>query len=368
MVRAWVWALAALAMAGRCWADVAPAKNPRSDPPLSVWRNNAAAVPEHLQSGLVCPATFRGYNRTNLHIYDGFGLDVSCNYQADHSDITVYLTRRTDTDLQAAVDQAKREFLQVRTAEYHPQFVSTTHPTDGGLAWTVLLYADDYDLHDGIWLADLGGWTLEYRATYRKDIEVQAVADIDAMTAAVLASAGPRLTACAKQPPPARIGVPITDAKAAQEAAEETATLGGIYAIAAADPKIKKEPAAPTLWCAEATFPNDKLPVLFWRGVHPDGSDAQTDRVTLMTQGDPPEMTVAGDALAALAEQARPGSATWAARVVTGDMTRIYAMFKGRPAPSALAAVFVDALSGHRAPLTGYGAKGSKITIELPPK
>jgi hypothetical protein len=355
--------LIAACLATRALADV-PASPPAQDqtPPLSVWRLSEDGDAVHLQSGLACPAVFRGYKRSDLHFYDGFGLDVSCNYAAPGVDLTVYVTRRSGTaDVDAAMAEARREFLEAHS-DLHPQLISDAKTPDGAVAWRVALYGDDVG-RDGIWIADLHGWTLEYRITYRLDVAGQAPADIAAMTQLVARSAGAHLDLCAKSPPPARPGVAIRDAKAGSNTALMSAIVGA-SASAAADGKAEAAPK-PVTWCVEQPV-HGKADLLFWRGVYDDGADAEIDRLTVMTRERPRELVVASDPTSALiqTELGRPPS--WAASLAEADQTQFYGYFTGRPSAEALSALFQDILAGTAHPLSAYSAKSRSITIDVP--
>jgi len=360
------------ALAGPAAADVlnlAPSKEPLppedASPPLSIWRPDAGGGLQHLQSGFVCPGDFRGYKRVDAHFYKAHGLDVSCNYlRQGQSEFTVYLTLRPGVTADQAMAEAKREFLQVRTT-WHPQLVSETHPTEDGLAWAVALYADDGGQRDGIWIASLDDWILEYRATYRGDTEAQVMADATAMTAAAQATAGVELGVCAKSPSPLRTGRLITDTKATAADAMMTAILGGTTLIAAEQPGHAATTSV--TWCAEQPLKVSDKPALFWRGVSADGSDAQIDRITLMTIGPPTTLTVDADPLAALVAKQAGHKPTWVARVADADQTHVYGYFTDRPPADVLAALFADMVTGKAKPLISYGAKGKSISIGMPP-
>src|SRR5579862_9666910 len=102
--------LAAACLATGALADESKNLPPRDQaaPPLSVWGLGDNGDAEHLQSGLACPAQFRGYKRIDLHVYDSFGLDVSCNYTAPGVILTVYVTQRSGAaDVDGAVAEAR---------------------------------------------------------------------------------------------------------------------------------------------------------------------------------------------------------------------------------------------------------------------
>jgi hypothetical protein len=359
-------------LASAAAADVTPPSSPGAAPagapsrptPLSIWRFDQAHGAEHLQSGLSCPAQVGGYRRTDLFNYDAFGLDVSCNYfEAGPSDITLYLTRRSGP-VDAAVAEAKRELLQFG-AERHPQLVSDTRSAAAGLDWSVTTYAEDGGVHSAIWIADLDGWTLEYRATYPGAAEAQVQLDIAALTDLVQRSAGVRLGVCAKSQPPARPGVAVVDQATLSSAAMMTGILGGGALAAAEDGKAVKT-QQPVVWCVEQPAPTPKAPLLFWRGVHPDGSDAESDKVSAMTIDEPPELTVSPDELANLVADAKTPTTRWVASIASPDQTRVYGYFTDRPPPELLSSLFADILTGKARPLVGYGAHGKSITISMP--
>jgi hypothetical protein len=355
------WALAAACWTSSAFADSLTALPPPETqaPPLSVWRLGADGDAEHLQSGLACPALFHGYKRVDLHVYDGFGLDVSCNYTAPDVILTLYMTRRTGAaDVDAAMEEARREFLGGR-ADWHPQLSSDTRPTIGAIAWHVLVYGDDQG-RDGIWIADLDGWTLEFRITDTIAADGHARSDIAAMTQMVVRSAGARLDLCAKSSPPDRHGVPVKDGK------DRTATALMSAATAAAGYGLAAPAPTPVTWCVEQPIHGAPADLLFWRGVRDDGTDAGTDELTAMTKGPPPALMVANDPTTALIEKQLGRPSVWTASMGDGDQTSFYGYFTGRPAPETLAALFQTILAGKAHPISGYNAKGRSITIDLP--
>jgi hypothetical protein len=93
MRRLWLGIAMLAAIARPAWADVQNAVPPAdASPPLSTWQPDDNGGLKHLQSGLVCPAEFRSYKRIDAHVYNVYGLDISCNYLSQgQSDLTVYL-------------------------------------------------------------------------------------------------------------------------------------------------------------------------------------------------------------------------------------------------------------------------------------
>jgi len=345
-------------------ATPAPASEPEANTPLSIWSPDGGGGFTHRQSGLVCPANFRGYRLRVAHAFDGFGLDVGCDYQAGRSDITVYLTRREGFTAASAYKSAKDAILKTRASQ-HPKFVSDTHPSVGRPAWSVALYAEDEGWRDSVWMADFDGWALEYRVTYHDGDEAATQADMAALEAVVEASAGARLDVCAKSTPPERTGV----AAASKDTAAD-ALMSAIVGASAREPEPGKpvEAPKPVIWCAERSLPGGSFPMLLWRGVLDDGSDAAVDKVSVMTVGEPPGMNARDDALSELIDHEENKPANWVATVTRGQRTEVDGYFAGRPKPEALAALFSDVLNGKTRPLSSYDAASKRIEIAMPPK
>ncbi len=361
--------LGLLMLATPAMADipVAPVKTEPAAAPLSVWRPVAAGAFENPQSGLVCPAKVGEYGRTDLQLYDKFGFDVSCNYLFGRTDITVYLTRRDAAEgVDAAMAEAKRELLDVR-ASLHPQALSDSRSVDAGLAWMTALYALDGGRHSAIWIADLNGWTLEYRATYPAAQDPETTTDLKRFTATVESSAGARLALCAKSTPPTRDGERMTARKDLEADAMMTSLLGAAALAAVQEGKGAEEP--PTTWCAEAGVATTNPHMVFWRGVGPDGANADADEISLVSDGPPPTLDIASDQLASLVDDAAHGKdkpPRWTATMRQNDQTLIYAYFAGRPAIADVADLFAQILLGKAKAVGGYSAKGKNITILTP--
>jgi hypothetical protein len=352
------WFAAAL-LASPAGADVQPSATPAAGPPLSVWRLADGGDAEHLQSGLACPFRFQGYTRHDLHVYDNWGLDVGCDYGRPGSDATVYLTRFGRVDLGQVYESAKRSFLQAR-ANLNPHLRTESHPTDGGLAWDLAIYDDDHGLADMVWIGDLDGWVLEYRVTYPVSEEDRVRAEMTQWTEAVQASAGARLTLCAKSPEPARGGAPITEVKTLEGDAVivPLVTFGSLNGAPAGG-----RPGPEVVWCVDHTGSAGDENLILWRGALPDGSDAYVDRITAMTQGAPTALT----AQPGLPTGVVPGGAgRWVATITDGVRTRYYGSFTARPTPTALAALYLNILGGQARPLSSYD--GHTVTISMPAK
>jgi len=250
----------------------------------------------------------------------------------------------------------------------HPQLVSETRSTEGGLDWRTVLYSEDGGVKTGLWMADLNGWTLEYRATYAMADEPKVLADLRAFTTIVEKSAGARLALCGKSTPPDRGASAISDAHDLAQSSLMTSILGGAVLAAAQD--SKGTPKAPTTWCVETSLRNADYDMVFWRGVDPDGTDARTDRITLVTVGPPPSLEVAPDSLADLmTDKAKTDGKgpRWTATSERDGQILIFGYFDGRPSAKTLSDLFARILKGKTKPIGGYGAKGKNLTIIWPP-
>ena len=368
-------ALALIFAANAALADAPASANTPDAPMQSVWRPVAGGY-EHLQTGLVCPERFDGYHRTEVATFDAYGLDVGCNYSIGTASLAVYLTRRDEAGgLDAAMTEAKRELLQAGAA-HHAQLLSETAAHAGGLDWTVALFGEDGDMHSAIWVADLFGWTFEYRATYPAADETRMVAEIGTITASVRSSAGARLQLCAKAPQPARPGTVVTDAAQIQSAAMMSSLLGGAMQMAAQDHKGKPEDAAvvdaPPTWCVDKATTRDDHPMVFWRGVRADATSAPEDRITLATLDRPPlTLDLSAGGLAGLIDAVNKKDdkpEQWAASLQHGDQTLIFGYFAGRPSAELVIDLFARLLSGKQKAVGGYSAKGKNLTILTPEK
>ncbi len=354
------------ATAAQANAPAAPASTPGAPPPpASVWRPLEQGAVEHLQSGLKCPPKFGAFERTQVEMFDNYGLDVGCNYSTETAVVTVYLTRRGSGDLAAAMDEAKKEFLKTR-ADQHPKPVSEDRLSLNGLGWDKALYVDDGNQGDEIWVADLHGWTYEYRVTYPAAEAAATKSVLSQIMAVSEASAGVRLAACAKSPPPQRNGPRILDKARLESAPMMTSILAGAAAAAAKDQGAGA--GKPITFCVDQTAQRDGHGFLIWRGVDDDGADLQADRISVMTTGAPPIMDLSAEQLATLVR--KPSSAgdtvDWIATMSNGDRVSIYGYFNGRPDTDAAVALFDEILSGKAKSIGGYSADGKTITISMP--
>lgn len=361
--------LGILFVANVVMADVAaiPARAGSPAPPRSVWGQGDAGALEHLQSGPRCPPRIAGYRRMRASVYDAFGLDVGCSYTSAKAVVTLYFTQRGGGDLAGAMEGARRALLQSGVAR-HPRAVSEVPSAPAATEWTTAVYAEDGGLRSSIWMKDVNGWTLEYRATYAASDEAAVAAELTTISAAVATSAGARLALCARSAAPHRAASAISDRSELEQSALMTSLVGGgALALAMAG---KAKPGPPTIWCVEASIVKAADHLLFWRGVDPDGADANTDRMTLASDGPPPTLVLAPDSLAGVvsdAAEAGDKKARWVATLPSDKRVLIFGYFDGRPAPEAVSDLFVNILSGTAKPVGSFGAQGRAIIVTGPP-
>lgn len=357
-----------LASATTALADAPAAPKPEAAPapPIGIWRQNNAGEFEHIQSGLICPATFTDHRRRQVESFDKSGLDVGCDYSGPSSGVTYYLTRGSTGRTQEALAEAKREFLEASAAR-HPLLASEARSQGGGLDWTIVLYGEDGGLADGIWMADVGEWILEYRVTYHAADQAKVESELKGLTSTILGDIGPRLQACAKAPAAERLGRPVTDKAAIQSASMMTSVLGGALMVAKPDPKPAQEDVA--FRCVDQVLERDGITMLAWRTIRPDGSDAMSDEISVETDRGPLVMSFSSGGLSGfLADAGKNKPPQWSATLEQDGRTLVFGYFEGRPTLDEMGILFAAALKGKAKPVGGFSAKGNSITINMPPQ
>jgi hypothetical protein len=337
--------------------------------PQSIWTTAENGDANHLQSGLICPAQVGDFSRIDVFAYKRSGTDVSCNYRNQQRDlITVYLTRRESQSVSDDFEEAKRELVQM-TPEATPLPDAQQFDVDSKRSWQRLIYAEHAGaIHSGIWIADLDGWTLEYRATYLPADETAIIAEMALLASNAEKSAGEHLSLCNKSAVPVRSGVLVTD----KDEISNYSLMSGIVAAAGQDDKkTPSSTARPLAWCVENLVPGPDSSVLLWHGIFDDGSDASTDRVTLMTVEAPPTFLsapdpVANEILNELNKGPRSSGLRWSVTMKDGDKTSFFAYYDGRPDGATLARL-MEAFAAHSLqPLSSVSGNGKNITIAVP--
>jgi hypothetical protein len=330
----------------------------------SVWRVDGQDNIVHLQSGLACDLRVGAFGRMNVHAYKASGLDVSCNYiDARHNFITLYLTRREGESLDDDLKEARRELVAI-----HPD-VTERAPAAAIASTTVLENAiytrDGGQTVEGIWVGDISGWTLEYRATWVPQEESTTLAEIAALTQRAEQSAGTQLGLCSKTPAPVRSGTLVTSKDEIGSYLMMQSLLG------AAPEKLDKTaaPDAPPTWCAESPVGPADANLLLWHAVTAEGGDALADRITPAALGEPLPLMSAPDAMSIATGTDKTnssGKTRWIVSIKDGSQIWIYALFDGRPSAQALAQIGADVVNNKTRPIGGYKVDGNNITINMP--
>lgn len=145
-----------------------------------------------------------------------------------------------------------------------------------------------------------------------------------------------------------------------------TSILGGAMLSAAAEGASTGSATMQELtWCAEAPIQIEPYRMIYWRAVQADGTDADMDRITLVSNGPPPTLGLAPDSLAGLIG-GNDGPAQWTATISAEQGVAIYAYFKSRPPTASVATLFTEILSGKAKPVGSYAVNGKSITIGMP--
>ena len=361
-------AVAFVALAGAARADTPPADTanpaPGSGIPHSVWQLDDLGNATHLQSQWQCPASFGDYKRHDLHTYDGYGLDVSCDYADGNGDITLYLTKRSGGDLNADFEGAKKALVQ-RFQDATPAAESEPATFASDRSWLQQIYTDHGGAaRDGVWYAWAGDWEFEIRATYLASRAADTLAMLKQMTDAAR-PATDHLARCAKSTVPSRDGVPATDdVPGAMFLAYATSAIAQTLPDASA--KVAPDPAKlPVEWCAEDGVRGAEAPVLLWHGLNTAGQTVEADRASLMTMGDPiilesradPELNTIE------AELKRTDLPIYAVTVASGDDLDVLGFFAHRPGGATLAQFMADIAHNHLHIAGKYNLKTKQITV-----
>ena len=325
----------------------------------------------HQQTGWQCPARFGDYRRHDLHLYDSYGLDISCDYlKPGEGDITLYLTKRTGGDLKADFEGGKQALVQ-RTSGAVPLADADQKTFASDRPWLHMLYSSNTKgTLDGVWYAWYGDWAFEIRATFAQAGEDAVFATMAQMTDAAR-DMGAHLARCATSPPPVRNGRLIVDA----DQLSQLSMMVGITMGASSLPDSGTGKSAvaqaqhPSEWCAEDGITILGDPVLIWHGLNADGTVSAFDRATLMTYGDPLVLESAPDAelTTILSELNKSGSAPlYTATLKKGDDTLVLSFSQGRPDNGGLGLTLSQYNAGTASALASFNGKTSTVTISVP--
>lgn len=318
--------------------------------PLSIWRADGT----HLQSTLTCPAKVGKFERITLTPFDNFGFDVGCNFDyRGEARITLYLTRRKGGSLADDLEIAKSALKQNMTSA---QLIDGATAAPTGLPFTGSIYAVSGSIRTAVWVAEVSGWTMKFRATYRTENEAEVIATMTSLAENTKKTAATHLAACAAAPAVTRDGKEIAD----KDRIMTLSLMAGILDATAETKGVK--PAEQ--WCAEESAGDQETPMLFWRNIAA-GNAGPVDRMSLMTMGEPPMLLSTGNPTASLIEE-DSGKGKGLIHQLTekrGTTTYVFTYFEGRPSASTLTPLAKDIFLGKRNPVSSYDSKSNTITV-----
>ena len=318
----------------------------------------------HVESDWRCPSDFGDYHRHDLHVYDAFGLDVSCDYlNPGVGDITLYLTKRSGADIKGDFEGGKSAILKrVPDAALVPELEQKTFSSERD--WLHATYSHrNSSILEGIWYAWYGDWEFEIRATYAAAQSDAVLTMLSQMTQSSREMEA-HLARCRRSQTPLRNGAPITgDVGALTLALAMSATAKTLPESAGNPPS--EEPTLPSEWCVEDAVQGAAEPTLLWHSLSGSGQTAQADRASLMTEGNPVvlESQADSDVNKIGAELKRQDLPIFVLTRIDGDSIDIYGFFSRRPNGPILAHLLSDIVHGRARILGGYNLKKRKITL-----
>jgi hypothetical protein len=332
--------------------------------PRSVWQLDDSGNAAHVESDWRCPANFGDYRRHDLHVYDAFGLDVSCDYLSfGTGDITLYLTKRTGADIKADFEGGKSAILKrVPDARLIPDLEQKTFSSERDWLHAIYSHRDGATL-EGIWYAWYGDWEFEIRATYAAAKADAVLTMLSQMTQASRHTEA-HLARCWRSQTPSRDGALISgDVGALTLALAVSATARTLPE--SAGKSASEESTLSAEWCVEGAVEDAADPTLLWHSLNGSGQTTQADRASLMTEGDPIvlESQANSDVNKIGAELKRQDLPIYVLSGIDGDNVDIYGFFSRRPNGPTLARLLSDIVHGRAGVLGSYNLKKKQITI-----
>jgi hypothetical protein len=328
-----------------------------NETPKSVWRVDASGMATHWQSAMICPTAVRSFQRKDLVPFDGFGLDVGCNFIAADGNavISLYMTRRKGQSLNdnfvSAQDALKQRLPEAKS-------MSGDVPAPKGLTFTGALYELGDGTRTGVWVTDVSGWTFKFRATYVAGSQTEVLDTMSELTDRTRSTAGTHLAACAAAPAAERPGTQITD----QDRLGALSLIGALGAVGDDKPKTK----ITEQWCVEEPAGDREVPMLFWRNIANTGNIGAVDRMSLMTVGEPPILLSEGNPAASLLdEKAKGGPVIHQLTTKKADTTFIFAFYSGRPSATTLAPLVKDLALGKKGAIVSFTEGTNTITLPM---
>lgn len=322
--------------------------------PLSIW-SSATGNGVHLQSSLECGERAGALGRSDLKTFDNYGLDVGCGYSSDAAVVSLFFTRRATSSVNDDFEGAKNAIL-MRFAGARPVAPDANQPS--GMSFTSASYESAPGIREGLWVADVSGWTLTFRATYKQAHDKEVADAITSLATRAASTAGSHLSACASAPTVERKGIEIKDK-------DRVMTLSLIASASEAVENDKDHVPAPETWCAERPAGDEQIPMLYWRNIALQGKAGRADRLSLMTMDAPPYLLISGNPTASLIddESSKSGSTVFQLTAKEGKVVSVYSFFSERPDLPVVNPIGKDIFTGRRAPVTSFDPGSNTVTI-----
>ena len=141
----------------------------------------------HIQSGLICPATWSGLTRTHSTIYNPMGQDVGCNYaKGDEANVTFYVYRNRQPAAEE-VEQIMSRIVKARNPVYEEADLNLISSPIMGMNLTgdaiTFQSSQGVPMKSGVAVMDSAGWRVKARITYTLAIadEIESFVSISMM-------------------------------------------------------------------------------------------------------------------------------------------------------------------------------------------
>lgn len=323
----------------------------RELPPKTIWQiaNDQTAV--NPQSRLECPLKVDVFVRITLQIYNPFGTDVSCGYTSlESGTITFYIALRgNQTSADQEFETGKASIVQ-RIPNATPLTDADQQTFMSDLDWRHIIYRANGASREGIWMTRLGGWNVEFRATYPEARTDLAFAAMSELSANGQKTAGEHIAACFAMMPVMRNGQLILN----QQMAQVLAVTGMLTAQLSAGNSPN--------WCVQQTLTINGAPWLLWRNAGDENGGA--DRLTSVANENAPVIySVADSHWQPGWKMAERPTAPYEIAIETPGDISLAGVFEGRPTIQQLAN-----FTRPRVPLYAHLDKSTKqLSVYRPP-
>lgn len=137
-----------------------------------IWRTDGAGNQTHIQSGLLCPASWGEMKRQSSDIFNRSGQDVGCNYVDSHGSIITFYAYHNPASPAVEVASIMDQIVRARHPVHQPFVLTalTSFPMRGDFAVDSILFndANGTALISGVATNEFSGWRLKFRYTFRE--------------------------------------------------------------------------------------------------------------------------------------------------------------------------------------------------------